>query len=163
MRGDLAEDTVSPIRSARVRNKIGLLKASVLHSACMILAFLCLVYGVYREASIPAGALNGIMAFGTVVPATGFLLSLVNWHFVRFYNSKRCCALWSGAITDILTILLWMWCICHYDMFYMLTDSADSLIHFLNRFVARGAVLTAVLSVISVASSSLYAMLIGKE
>ena len=39
-----------------------------------------------KKAATPEGAANGLWAFAVIVPVTGFLLSLVNWYFIRVYT-----------------------------------------------------------------------------
>lgn len=144
----------------KTRGRIGLLKASVLQTSCMLAAFLLIVWGVYKEAYIPTGLTNGIMAFWVVVPATGFLLSLLNWHFVRFYESRRSFVCATGALCVILTVCLWLWSIHHYELFPAYADSLSKLFRL---YINRGLVTAAVLSAVSAVMSSLYAMLTGKE
>ncbi|MBQ8523191.1 MAG: zf-HC2 domain-containing protein [Clostridia bacterium] len=144
----------------KTRGRIGLLKASVLQTVCMLMAFLIITWGVYKEAYIPTGLTNGSMAFWTVAPATGFLLSLLNWHFVRFYESRRNFVCATAALCAILTVCLWLWCIHHYELF---PAYADSLARLFRLYIQRGLVTTAVLTAASAVMSSIYAKLTGKE
>ena len=163
MKAELNKEVSVPIVSSKTRGKIGLLKASVLQTACMLAAFLVIVYGVYEEASIPSGLTNGIMAFWIVAPATGFLLSLMNWHFARFYESRRSFVISNVVLCVILTVCLWAWSINHYELFPAFASSVDALYRLFLLYFQRGLLFTAVLSAVLAGASFIYARLLGKE
>ena len=64
-------------------------KASVLQSVMLFVSFAIITLGVILEGSTPAGNTNGLWAVALIVPATGYLLSLANWFFVRVYKSRK--------------------------------------------------------------------------
>ena len=149
--------TVSTPRKAL---KISEWKASVLQSVMLFLAFAGITVGVTLEAATPSGRGNGFWAVTLIVPLTGFLLSLANWYFVRFYKSKKLFSVCSMFATLGVSAVGYIWSVLHYraDFSESLTDvqSIASLFGF-------GVLITILLCVLSKSLSSRYATMIGKE
>ncbi len=147
-----------PTKPLRVREW----KASILQSVLLFAAFGAIAFGVAMEAS--SGYLdftNSLWAFWLVIPATGFLLSLANWYFVRLYPSKKCFVLVSCCLTLLLTLAAYTWCHWHYG-----DGDLPSLTLFFGWMVGPGwpgTVLTVVLCGFLVGASYAYAGLLGKE
>jgi len=140
--------------------KISEWKASVLQSVLLFLAFAGITAGVTLEAATPSGGGNGFWAVTLIVPLTGFLLSLANWYFVRFYKSKKLFSVCSMFATLGVSVGGYIWSVLHYraDFSESLTDvrSFASLFGF-------GVLITVLLCVLSKSLSSRYATVIGKE
>lgn len=142
-------------------------KASVLQSVLFLLSFLLITLGVSVEAStgyIDFG--NGMAAFNAVVPATGFMLSLSNWYFVKLYKNRKIFSWCSCALSVFISLCAFIWCAFHYEMnvFDMFLgasfiDTAKG-IAFLFGF---GIILTAFFAFLSKTLSDLYAKMLGKE
>ena len=144
-------------------------QAAILQSILLFLSFALITVGVAQEAETSAdGFINGCWALWLVVPATGFMLSLVNWYFVKLYKSRR--RFWiSSLLFTLLGILAaFLWTFFHYDYFVFLdrgslSDTLESIYGFLYVFCGRGILLSAVLCALSGVLSNLYAKLLGKE
>ncbi|MBR3299149.1 MAG: zf-HC2 domain-containing protein [Clostridia bacterium] len=139
---------------------INIRKAALIQSALLYGAFLLIVLGVWREASTPSGALNGLWGISLVVPATAFLLSLVNWYFVRFYASKKvfsCCSL--GIYLAFLA-LCFIWAALHYGSALKNLFAGSPLSAALP---VIGILLAAALGALSYLGSAKYAALLGKQ
>ena len=140
--------------------KISEWKPSVLQSVMLFLAFAGITVGVTLEAATPSGRGNGFWAVTLIVPLTGFLLSLANWYFVRFYKSKKLFSVCSMFATLGVSAVGYIWSVLHYraDFSESLTDvqSIASLFGF-------GVLITILLCVLSKSLSSRYATMIGKE
>ncbi len=91
-------------------------KASLLQSALLFAAFGVITVGVAWEAATPSGLVNGFWAFVLVVPATGFLLSLANWFFLRLYPTRRAFVLGSVLAAVVATLLCAAWTLNHYEV-----------------------------------------------
>lgn len=89
-------------------------KASVLQSVLFLVYFSVITVGVYLEARVPSGLMNGFAAFNYVVPATGCLLSLVHWYFIRLYSSRRCFVWGSVICTAVASALCFLVTTVHY-------------------------------------------------
>ena len=90
-------------------SKIKERQASVLQAVTMFVFFGLITFGVAKEAATPSGFGNGFWAFSIVVPATGFMLSLANWFFVRFYKNRR-------EFSDFSSITAFIWSLFHYGI-----------------------------------------------
>lgn len=95
--------------------RLRLWEASCLQAGLSFAAFALMALGVTLESRTPAGPLNGLWAFTLIIPATGFLLGLVNWYFLRQYRSRRQFCLGSAGITGLLCALCCAWGCLHYD------------------------------------------------
>ena len=91
-------------------------KASILQSVLLFVSFALITIGVAFEAYTPTGNENGDWAFTLVIPATGFMLSLANWYFVRFYKSKKAFSNCSWLATLSITVIADIWAIFHYEI-----------------------------------------------
>lgn len=144
-------------------------RASVLQSALLFASFLLITFGVAQEASSPVGLLNGFWAFAVVIPATGFLLSLANWYFVRLYKSKKAFSACSCLATLVITAGAYIWGFFHYEI--SLGEIANIVGGITHVDDAIGLILWAVmllgpavvLTLLSKVLSAKYASLLGKE
>ena len=144
-------------------------KASVMQSVLLFLAFLLITVGVALEAGMPSGLLNGYWAVSLVVPATGFMLSLANWYFVRLYKSRKSFSNGSFLATLGITVCGYIWVAFHYEMNVCglfvgctFTEFLDVMrgVLFLH---GNGILLTAVFCILSKVLSNKYALLLGRE
>ena len=126
--------------------------ASVIQSALLILSFLCITVGVALEAASPFGDTNGYWAIALIAPATGLLLSLVNWFFLRLYKNKTIFSNISLIATLMLTVLNYVWAIIHYE--FLIKDISCIYI---------GLSITVICCVLSKFLSKMYADMLGKE
>ena len=99
-----------------IPSKIKERQASVLQAVTMFVFFGLITFGVAKEAATPSGFGNGFWAFSVVVPATGFMLSLANWFFVRFYKNRRVFSDFSSIITFLFCITAFIWSLFHYKI-----------------------------------------------
>ncbi len=141
-------------------------KASALQSVLFLLSFLLIIAGVYFEAGtnyIDWG--NGLAAFNVVLPATGFMLSLTNWYFIRLYKSKKAFSRCSCALTVLITVCAFVWCSFHYELnpldFFggTVADFFEGVLF----IFGIGIFLTVLFAVLSKILSSFYAKMLGKE
>ena len=145
-------DIVTVSQAPKHFQKINDWKASVLQSILLFLSFALITIGVTLEAKTPAGIGNGFWAINLIVPATGFLLSLTNWYFIRVYTTKVCFSTYSLIATLILTVCAYVWSVAHYEM--ALADLVNGI---------YGILLTIVFCTLSKGLSNQYAKLLGKE
>lgn len=135
--------------------KINNWKASILQSVLFLLSFILIVAGVYIEASTGYHDFNGLAAFNVVVPATAFLLSLINWYFVKLYPSRKVFSWCSCVLFLVITFFATVWCSFHYEI---------SLLNIFSFFIIiPGILLTIFMAVFSKVFSGTYARLLGKE
>ncbi len=97
-------------------SRISAWKASILQSILFLLYFTVITVGVALEARSTSGPANGVWAFRLVVPATGFLLSLVNWYFIQFYRSRRAFVIGSFVCTVVLSLCCVLIGVFHYGV-----------------------------------------------
>lgn len=142
-----SSDGISAPEAPVMLRKINDWKASVLQSVLLFLLFAVITTGVALEAKTPSGPMNGFWALALVIPATGFMLSLANWYFVRLYKSRKSFSNGSFLATLGITVCAYIWAGVHYDLF-------------LNWI---GFLLTVVFCVLSKALSNRYAKMLGKE
>lgn len=128
-------------------------RASVLQSLALFIAFTILAAGVLLEGNTPAGITNGLWAVAMIVPATGYLLSVANWFFVRVYKSRKAFALCSGIVTLAITLAGYVWAYLHY------TDG----ITLSSPLIWVGVGLSAVFCLLSGVLSNQYGKLLGRE
>ena len=149
--------------------KTNYLKAYLLYSVLLFISLVLITVGVILEADVPSGLLNGFWAFNIVIPATGFMLSLVNWCFLKFYKNRRIFSNSSFIATILFTLAAYIWAIFHYEInifeLYVGKDLAtvfETLYAeiFLN---AMGILLTIVFFLFSKTLSNNYAKMLGKE
>lgn len=128
-------------------------RASLLQSVMLFASFALMTLGVVLEGNTPKGQTNGLWAVALIIPATGYLLSLANWYFLRLYKSRKTFSGCSCAATLAMTAVGYLWAVIHY---------ADG-IHWMSPLVLVGAVLTLVFCVLSKVLSNQYALLLGRE
>ena len=128
-------------------------KASLLQSVMLFVSFAIITLGVILEGSTPTGKTNGLWAVALIVPATGYLLSLANWFFVRIYKNKKMFSIGSCVATLLIILLGYAWALIHYAGAITI---ASPLVWF-------GVVLSAVFCVLSKVLSNQYALLLGRE
>lgn len=145
-----------PARASRVSDW----KASVMQSVLLFISFAIITVGVALEAATPAGLTNALWALSLVIPATGFLLSLANWYFIRVYKSRRAFSTCSCLATLGITLCAYAWACFHYEL--PLVDFFEAM-PFYTFLFGRGIVLTVVLCVLSKLLSNKYAVMLGKE
>ncbi len=143
--------------------------AAVLQAVLLWISFAAITVGVSLEASTPTGLANGFWANTLVVPATGFMLSLTNWFFIRLYKNRTVFSVCSMLITLFISACAFIWTTFHYDpvLFIVLKNFNPNEIlqtlRYLLIFKGNGYLLTALLCILSAYLSRLYAKLCGKE
>ncbi len=151
-------DTVDEEANYEIKKctKINDWKASVIQSVLFLMSFLLITAGVYVEAGTNYHDLgNGLAAFNAVVPATGFLLSLTNWYFIKLYPNRKTFSWCSCIFSVVITVCATVWCSFHYDI---------NLINIYSFILsAPGIFLAVFFAVISKVLSDIYAKMLGKE
>ncbi len=150
-------------------NKLNDWKASLLQSVLLFLSFGLITIGVSLEARTGSGLMNGFWAMNLVIPATGFMLSMANWYFVRVYKNRKRFSSFSMIVTLGITLCAYIWSGFHYEMdllaifsecnFVEILDVTQGLL-FLN---GLGIVLTVAFCILSKTLSNQYAKMLGKE
>ena len=150
-------------------NKLNDWKASVLQSVLLFLSFALITIGVALEAKTQSGLMNGFWALNLVIPATGFMLSLANWYFVRIYKNGKIFSNCSLFTTLAITLCAYVWSGFHYEInlfdlfagndFAEFLDTVQSLL-LLNGI---GILLTVAFCALSKILSNRYAKMLGKE
>lgn len=170
MRASITDAPITnpPLKITRINDW----KASVLQSALLFASFLIITVGVALEAATPKGLENGLWAFNLVIPATGFMLSLANWYFVRLYKSRKDFSRFSWIITLLITACAYTWTLFHYEISIYdivepfigisITDFLESLPIF-TLLYGVGFCLTLFFCIISKLLSNAYAKMLGKE
>ena len=128
-------------------------KASVLQSVMLFVSFAIITLGVILEGSTPTGNTNGLWAVALIVPATGYLLSLANWFFLRVYKNRKIFSVCSCLATLGITLLGYGWTTIHYAGGIAMSSP----------LVWCGVVMSAVFCVLSKVLSNQYALLLGRE
>ena len=169
------EDMKTPINMEKVQKsravfcKLNEWRASVMQSALLFISFALITVGVALEAETPVGLMNGFWALNLVIPATGFMLSLANWYFVRLYRSKKDFSRFSWLATFVITLGAYVWSVFHYglDVTSLFSgrnvDEIFEIIRALFLLNGIGISLTAVFCILSKVLSNLYAKMLGKE
>ncbi|MBQ8210751.1 MAG: zf-HC2 domain-containing protein [Clostridia bacterium] len=161
-------DIVHTVSAPTKLNRINDWRASVLQSVLLFISFAIITAGVALEAASPTGFTNGYWAVSLVIPATGFLLSLANWYFIRIYKSKKNFSDCSFFTTLVITLLSYIWAGFHYewDVFDFtkinFTDSLEIIVLSV-RFFWIGLLLTIIFCTLSKILSNKYAKMLGKE
>ena len=162
-------DIVAVSKAPKTFSKLNDWKASILQSVLLFLSFALITVGVALEAKTPSGLLNSFWAFNLVIPATGFMLSLANWYFVRVYKSRKCFSNYSLIATLGVTLCAYIWSGFHYEInlldLFAGNTFAESLegLHALLLLNGIGILLTAVFCALSKLLSNQYAKMLGKE
>ena len=164
-----SSDIITVSESPKTFSKLNDWKASVLQSVLLFLSFALITIGVALEARTPSGIGNGFWALNLVIPATGFMLSLANWYFIRVYKNRKSFSLFSLIATLGITLCAYIWSGFHYELnvfelfsecdFVELLDVMQGIL-FLN---GLGIVLTIVFCTLSKILSNQYAKMLGKE
>lgn len=137
--------------------KISQWKASILQSVLFLVYFGVITVGVFLEARVPAGLMNGFAAFNYVVPATGCLLSLIHWYFIRLYSSRRR-FVWGCVIcTAAASILCFLATSAHYEV------APELMPALLFGYGSIGTVFCGVNLIVSGLLSGWFAKMVGKE
>ena len=162
-------DIVTVSESPKTFSKLNDWKASVLQSFLLFLSFALITVGVALEARTPSGIGNGFWALNLVIPATGFMLSLANWYFIRVYKSRKCFSNYSLIATLGITLSAYIWSGFHYEInlfdLFAGNDFANVLeiLHALLLLNGIGILLTVVFCTLSKTLSNQYAKMLGKE
>lgn len=165
----LPSDVITVSESPKTFSKLNDWKASVLQSVLLFLSFALITIGVALEARTPSGVGNGFWALNLVIPATGFMLSLANWYFVRVYKSRKRFSNYSLLATLGVTLSAYIWSDFHYKInlfdLFAGNDFANVLetLHALLLLNGIGILLTIVFCTLSKALSNQYAKMLGKE
>lgn len=148
-------------------------KASILQSVLLFVSFALITVGVAFEAATSYyDTENGNWAFSLVIPATGFILSLANWYFVRFYKSKKSFSNYSWLATLAITIIADIWALFHYEIDFaeiIAEFSSVSIPDFFEALVLialmalPNLLITAFFCALSKFTSYKYATMLGKE
>ncbi len=128
-------------------------KASLIQSVMSFVSFALITLGVILEGKTPMGDANGLWAVALIIPATGYLLSLANWFFVRVYKSRKAFSNASLVTTALFIIIGYIWAFLHYAQG----------ISFASPLVLGGVGLSIVFCALSKVLSSRYALLLGRQ
>ena len=162
-----APDVVPLCEAPKKLGKINDWKASVLQSALLFFSFGLIVFGVAVESSTAYDDLfNGFVALNLVVPATGFMLSLTNWYFVRIYKNKKAFSTCSCLITLGFTVCAYIWSFFHYEINITELFSGGGFFDVMHGVLFLGKIgilLTAAFCVLSKVLSNKYAKMLGKD
>lgn len=162
-------DMVGVSQAPTTFSKLNDWKASILQSVLLFLSFALITVGVALEAKMPSGLLNGFWAFNLVIPATGFMLSLANWYFVRLYKHRKSFSNCSLIVTIGITLCAYIWAGYHYELNLFDLFARHSFVEILEVIYAMlhlhgiSFCLTVVFCVLSKVLSNQYAKMLGKE
>ena len=162
-------DIVTVSETPKKFSKLNDWKASVLQSVLLFLSFALITLGVALEARTPSGIGNGFWALNLVIPATGFMLSMANWYFIRIYKTRKSFSNYSLIATLGVTLCAYIWSGFHYEInlldLFAGNTFAESLeiLHALLLLNGIGILLTAVFCALSKILSNQYAKMLGKE
>ena len=146
------------LQTPKTMRRINEWKAALLQSILLYVTFGLIAVGAALEAETKS-LLNGLWAVSLLNPATGFMLSLANWYFVRLYKSRRCFSNCSALITIFMTVVAYIWSVFHYEFqLIKLIAYADGRYHILICIV-----LNVAFCILSKVLSSVYAKMLGKE
>ncbi len=148
-----ATDIPVPNQAIKV-SKIREWKASLLQSLLLIISFSMIIVGVTSESITPVGSSNGLWAIMLIVPATGLLLSLTNWYFIRLYKSRKKFSSFSSLLTFIFSVCGYGWSLFHYGTDMLQRPTV---------FHGIGILLTAAFCILVKLLSNAYASMLGKE
>lgn len=140
--------------------KINSWKASVLQSVLLFVSFALIVFGVAREAATSSGDTNGLWAIAVIVPATGFMMSLANWYFIRVYRNRKTFSTCSLIASIAFILIGFIWAFIHYRGITTCFFNGSVLSAVLP---VVGCVLSIALCVVSIILSNQYAKFLGKE
>lgn len=162
------ESLSAPMKMSRVNDW----KASILQSVLLYLSFAVITVGVALEAASPTGLANGFWAFTLVIPATGFMLSLANWYFIRVYRSRKLFSRFSMWLNIVITLASFIWAGFHYECSIIdygklllslpFSDFAEA-VYGITLLYRWGILLSVVCALLSRFLSNRFAKLLGKE
>ena len=164
-----SSDIITVSETPKKFSKLNDWKASVLQSVLLFFSFALITIGVALEAKTPLGFWNGFWALNLVIPATGFMLSLANWYFIRIYKTRKSFSNYSLIATLDVTLCAYIWSGFHYEInlldLFAGNTFAESLdiLHALLLLNGIGILLTAVFCALSKLLSNQYAKMLGKE
>lgn len=164
-----SSDMITVSESPKTFRKLNDWTASVLQSVLLFFSFALITIGVALEARTPSGIGNGFWALNLVIPATGFMLSLANWYFVRVYISRKSFSNCTLLATLIITLSAYLWSGFHYkiNLFDLFTKkdfvNIFEILHTLLLQNGIGILLTVVFCALSKILSNQYAKMLGKE
>ncbi len=167
--GMSAPNEVPHTQSVTKFSKLNEWKASIIQSLLLFISFALITIGVALEAKTPVGLMNGFWASNLVIPATGFMLSLPIWYFVKVFKSKKDFSRYSFITTLIITLCAYGWAMFHYgvDIANLFSGcSADEVLEIIYSLVllnGLGVLLTVIFCVLSKVLSDKYAKMLGKE
>lgn len=157
-------------KASTMMGKLNDWKASVMQSVLLFLSFAIITIGVALEAGTPSGLMNSFWAINLVIPATGFMLSLANWYFVRLYKSRKSFSNCSFLATLGITLCADIWAGFHYEINFFEPLTGRNFIKFFFDVIQGiwllygiGILLTVVFCVLSKTLSNQYAKMLGKE
>ncbi len=160
-------DIIATSEAPKTFSKINDWKASVLQSVLLFVSFGLITIGVACESATAYDDLrNGLFAINLVVPATGFMLSLTNWYFVRIYKSRKAFSICSFLITLGITLSAYVWSCFHYEINLSELFSDGGFFDVMQGVLFLGGIgilLTSVFCVLSKALSNKYAGMLGKD
>ena len=162
-------ETVAATNVPRKFSKLNDWKASMLQSVLLFFSFGLITIGVWLEANTPSGFGNGFWASNLVIPATGFMLSLANWYFIRLYKSRKGFSRCSQLATLCSCLCAYVWAGFHYEVNLIeifagqsLSDISD-ILSIVLLFNGIGLYLTLSFCILSKVLSGWYARMLGKE
>ena len=164
-----SSDMITVSESPKTFRKLNDWAASVLQSVLLFFSFALITIGVALEARTPSGIGNGFWALNLVIPATGFMLSLANWYFVRVYISRKSFSNCALLATLVITLSAYLWSGFHYKInLFDLFAKKDfvnilEILHTLLLQNGIGILLTVVFCALSKILSNQYAKMLGKE
>lgn len=129
-------------------SRISQFKASLVQSVALFVSFALIILGVTLESKTPVGLINGNWAYMIIVPATAFMMSLINWYFVRFYSNAKVFSWFCALFTFGFSIAGFAWAVVHYGAFSM--------------WSLAGGFLALIFCLLSKVLSALYAKALGK-
>lgn len=146
--------------------KINDWKASIMQSVLFLFSFLLITVGVSVEADVGTYDWgNSLAAFNVVIPATGFMLSLTNWYFVKLYPSRKSFSWCSCVFSVAITVCAFAWCCFHYEFNPLVLFDRNFIDFFegISFIFGIGIFLTVFFAVTSKILSNIYAKMLGKE
>ena len=161
-----SSEVITVSQSPKTFSKLNDWKASVLQSVLLFVSFSLITIGVALESRTPLGIENGLWAINLVIPATGFMLSLANWYFVRVYKSRKSFSNSSLIATLGIILCAYIWSGFHYEMSLFDWFSGNNFHHSMIAFLffnGIGILLTIVFCILSKTLSNRYAKMLGKE
>lgn len=166
---DTPTNVVSVSKAPSKFSKLNDWKASVLQSVLLFLSFGLITIGVALEARTGSGLINGFWAMNLVIPATGFMLSMANWYFVRVYKNRKRFSTFSLITTLCIILCAYIWSGFHYEMDLLVVfsgcnfDEALDVMQGMLYLNGLGVVLMVVFCILSKILSNQYAKMLGKE